>query len=244
MTEIALYKSVLVCNNRADRVAELLFPLDEAKEAGISVDAVIGYISKNFIAPAVQSAADDVKAIVHFLFNHPVDRVQDPDSEAIEDGFEQGEIRCRDVSCQTDECAQTAETPRLSSHEEATQFLSEIFPSDPVNICTPEQLKNTADVKDKSGRHTHRKRLKRRLKKLSRPLQRELQEFAQEMRCHKVIHDALDPYNLAWLNHLNIHPHMLREGLLFYRHRMNNDSIKYPEKLFHFCLKKVSRACW
>lgn len=246
MIEIAFYKAILVCKDRAERLAELVFPIDEAKKAGMSADELLGYISTIFTASAVQAQVMDVKAIICFMYDDYgaadlQSGLQEPGSTSDGPGFEPGEIRTRDVCCQTDDLTQqTASARRQSVHEEADQFLSNLFRSDQVNVSTPLLQPNPLVRGAKKSKE--QKRLKRRMKKVtSASLQAELGEFAREH--HKILYLALDRLNVAWLNHnSSMHCNVLREALLLYQHRMYRETITYPQKLLNYFFHRVARV--
>lgn len=262
MVQIALHKAVLACEDRTARVAELLIPVDEAKQAGLLVDELLGYISANFTAAVVQAEVKDVKAIICFLYEIE-SSLQPPAWEQcalkelrtppFEDGaltLEEGELRTRDVCCQTDTLGQslfddTHEVPRLSVEEEAKVFLADILNLEPLNICTPvktnKPARPTVNKPKRSVSSHHKGDLKRCIRKVkSVALRAELKEFAKEH--HNLLYLALDYNNVAWLNHhAQMNYMVLREALLLYQHRMTCECVKYPQKMLSFYLSKVVR---
>lgn len=239
---------MLACDGRVARVAELLIPIDEAKQAGISADELLGYISANFTAAVVQPEVNDVKAIVCFLYESDQCAVKVFGSTPTENGvlalelaLEQGELPFQDAYCQTDDTS--FEMPQLSVEDEADVFLSDIFSFEPLNVSTPVQSTKTASLMIRKAKRRvvshHKRGLKRTVRKVtSAALQAQLKEFARE---HvDILHPALDVHNVAWLNcHSDMHHMVLREALQLYQHRMTRERVNYPQKMLSYYLSKV-----
>jgi hypothetical protein len=242
---IALHRAVLDDEDRVARLAELLIPVEAAKQAGLSADELLSYISANLTAAVFQAEVEDVKAIVCFLYGitHPPHQGSKP-SKDDPSALEQGEIPFQDACCQTDGTG-FDDIPRLSVEEEAKVFLSDILNLEPLNICTPVKTNKPASPKVKKPKRSVSSHPKGDLKRYTRKvksvaLRAELKEFAKEH--HNTLYLALDYDNVAWLNHhAQMNYMVLREALLLYQHRMSCDNVKYPKKMLSYYLSKVVR---